>query len=158
VQAPVGITGTVPVTVTNNGAVGTAFNVTAVQNAPSLFYHPAGSNLYPAAVHMDGTLIGDPAVTSTATKVKAGETIILFVNGIAPSPSGVIIGGAISYSSPVTVTVGSATATPGFTGLVAAGEYQINVAVPSTLKTGNYPITVSTQGQTSPSNIILPVQ
>jgi len=63
----------------------------AVQNAPSLFYYPAGSNLYPAAVHADGTLIGDPAVASTATKAKAGETIILFVNGAAPSPSGVLI-------------------------------------------------------------------
>ena len=158
VQAPAGISGTVPVTVTNNGTAGTPFNVTVVQNAPSLFYYPAGSNLYPAAVHLDGTLIGDPAVTSTATKVRAGETIILFVNGIAPSPSGVIVGGAISYSSPITVTVGTATATPSFTGLVAAGEYQINVAVPSGLTTGNYPITVTTQGQTSPSNIILPVQ
>jgi len=158
VQAPSGITGTVPVTVTNNGAVSGAFNVAVVQNAPSLYYYPAGSNLYPAAVHLDGTLIGDPALTGTATKVKAGETIILFVNGVAPSPSGVIIGGAISYSGPVTVTIGPAGTTPGFTGLVAAGEYQMNVTVPSSLTTGDYPITVTVQGQTSPSNVILPVQ
>ena len=136
VQAPQGISGTVQATVTNNGTAGTPVNVSVVQNAPSLFYYPAGSNLYPAAVHLDGTLIGDPAVTSTATRVKAGETIILFVNGIAPSPSGVIISGAIAYSNPVTVTIGTATAMPGFTGLVAAGEYQINVTVPSTLTTG----------------------
>jgi len=158
VQAPMGISGTVPVVVSNNGTPGTAFNVSVVQNAPSLFYYPAGTNLYPAAVHIDGTLIGDPAVTPSATKAKAGETIILFVNGLAPSPSGVIIGGAIAYAGPVTVTIGTTAVTPAFTGLVAAGEYQINVVVPSSLKTGSYPITVATQGQTSPSNITLPIQ
>jgi uncharacterized protein (TIGR03437 family) len=158
VQAPAGIAGTVPVTVTNNGAISGSFNITVVQNAPSLFNYAAGSNLYAAAVHANGTLIGDPAVTSTATKAAAGEQILLFVNGIAPSPSGVIINGAVGYTGTVTVTVGSATATPIFTGLVAAGEYQVNVVVPATLTTGTYPITITVQGQVSPSNIILPVQ
>jgi uncharacterized protein (TIGR03437 family) len=158
VQAPMGITGTVPVTVTNNGSVSGSFNVTIVQNAPSLFNYPGGSNLYPAAVHANGSLIGDPAVTGTSSKAAAGETILLFVNGLAPSPSGVFINAPIPFSGTVTVTIGPATATPSFAGLVAAGEYQVNVAVPATLTTGNYPITITVGGQVSPSNIILPVQ
>jgi uncharacterized protein (TIGR03437 family) len=158
VQAPSGITGTVPVTVTNNGAVSAALNVNVVQNQPSLFYYPSGTKLYPAAIHLDGALIGDPAVVQSARKVKAGETIVLFVNGIAPSPSGTIIAAPISYASPVTVTIGSTSVTAAFAGLVAAGEYQLNVVVPGTLTTGEYPISVTAAGQKSTTAIMLPVQ
>ena len=158
VQVPTGIAGTVPVTVTNAGVVSTPFNATVVANAPTLFYYPGGSSLYPAAIHLDGTLIGDPAVIGSSKKATAGETIVLFVNGLAASPGGTLITAPIAYSGAVTVTIGTTAVTPSFVGLVAAGEYQINVVVPSGLASGNYPITVSTAGQTSPSNIILPVQ
>ncbi len=158
VQVPAGISGNVPVTVTNSGAVSAAFSSTVAANAPSLFYYPGGSNLYPAAIHLDGTLIGDPAVVGSAKKVAAGETIVLFVNGLAASPAGTIISAPIAYSNAVTVTIGTTAVTPSFAGLVAAGEYQLNVVVPAGLASGNYPITVTTQGQTSPANIILPVQ
>jgi uncharacterized protein (TIGR03437 family) len=157
VQAPSGISGTVPVTVTNNGTVSSAFNTTVLQNAPALFYYPGGSNTYPAATHLNGSLIGDPAVTAGTTKASAGETIVMYVNGLATSPSGVIISAPISYSGAVTVNVGTAAANVTFAGLVAAGEYQLNVQLPSGLTSGNYPVTVSTQGQTSPTGIILPV-
>jgi uncharacterized protein (TIGR03437 family) len=163
VLAPGTVSGTVPVTVTNNGAISGSFNVTIVQNAPSLYYYAGGSNLYAAALHADYSLIGDPAVTSTATKAAAGETILLFVNGVAPAPGGIMIPADIQFSGAVTVTFGSgataATATPGFTALIEAGVYQMNVVVPSTLTTGNYPLTVTVQGQSSPAmTVLLPVQ
>ena len=157
-QVPSGVSGTVPVTVTNSGAVSAVFNATVAQYAPSFYEYPAGTNFYPAAVHLDGTLVGDPAVLGSTRKVTAGETIIFFVNGLAPAPSGTIISAPIAYSGAVTVTIGTKTVTPSFSGLVAAGEYQMNVAIPSGLASGNYPITVTVQGQTSPSNITLPVQ
>jgi len=56
------------------------------------------------------------------------------------------------------VTIGTANTTPVFTGLVAAGEYQINVVVPTSLTTGDYPLTVTVAGQVSPLNIVLPIQ
>ena len=147
-----------PVIVTNPQAISGAFKVNVVQHAPSVYYYLAASNLYPAATHADGTLIGDPAVTTNATKVKPGETIQLFVNGIAPSPSGVVISTAIPYSGSVTVMIGPATVTPMFTGLVEAGVYQINVTVPATLTAGDYPLAVTVEGQVSPPGIILPVE
>jgi uncharacterized protein (TIGR03437 family) len=158
VQVPAGITGTVPVVVSNSGTAGTAFDTTVAANAPSLFYYPAGTKLYPAATHLDGTLIGDPAVMANSKKVVPGETIVLYINGLASSPSGTIIQAPIAYSTPVTVTIGTTAITPSFVGLVAAGEYQVNMVVPSGLTSGDNPIAIATQGQASPGSIILPVQ
>jgi adhesin/invasin len=49
------------------------------------------------------------------------------------------------------VTFGTTQATPSFAGLTPgiAGLYQINVAVPSSLAPGNYPLTVTIGGVTS---------
>lgn len=163
VLAPGTISGTVPVTVMNNGAISGSFNVTIVPNAPSLYYYPGGSNLYAAALHANYSLIGDPAVTSTATMAAAGETILLFVNGVAPAPGGIIIPADIQYSGTVSVTFSSstitATATPSFTALIEAGVYQMNVVVPANLTSGYYTLSVTVQGQSSPMmTVILPVQ
>jgi uncharacterized protein (TIGR03437 family) len=157
VQAPSGISGTSPVTVTYNGATTTSFTATVAQNAPSLFTYDSGPNVYPAATHVNGQIIGDPAVTPGTSKASAGETIVLYVNGIAPSPSGVIVGSPISYSGAVTVNVGSAAGTVTFAGLVAAGEYQVNVTLPAGLAAGNYALTLAAQGQSSQAGVTLPI-
>jgi uncharacterized protein (TIGR03437 family) len=68
-----------------------------------------------------------------------------------------LIAAPIEYAMPVKVTIGSELAQVSYAGLVAAGEYQLNVVVPGDLAAGNYPITISA-GQASPGNIILPVQ
>jgi uncharacterized protein (TIGR03437 family) len=101
--------------------------------------------------------VGDPAIEPGSVKASAGETIIFFVNGLASSTAGSIIGAAQTYTSPVTVTVGSASTTASFAGLVAAGEYQLNVTIPTGLAPGSYPISVTTQGQTSPTGVTLVV-
>jgi uncharacterized protein (TIGR03437 family) len=161
VQAPSGISGDTPVTVSDNGAVSAPFVVTVVPSAPSLFYYVAGSDFYPAATHADGTLIGDPALTPGSSNASPGETIVLYVNGLAASPGGIIISTPEEYSMGVAVTIGatSPTAIP-YAGLVAAGEYQINVTLPGTLAPGKYPIAVSTpqSGVVTPLQVILPVQ
>jgi uncharacterized protein (TIGR03437 family) len=157
VQAPSGISGTVPVVVTNNGAISASFNTSVAANAPSLFFYTGGALAYPAATHVDGSLIGDPAVTAGTTKARAGETVVFYVNGIASSPSGVIIAAPVAYSGGVTVTIGTLDATVTFAGLVAAGEYQLNVTVPNNITPGNYPVIVQTQGQSSAAGITLPV-
>jgi uncharacterized protein (TIGR03437 family) len=157
VQAPSGLSGTVPVTVSYNGSTSALFNAVVAQNAPSLFTYPSGPNTVAAAQHLSFQLIGDPAVTAGSAPATAGEQIILYANGIAPSPSGVLIGAPISYSGPLTVNVGPAPASVSFVGLIAAGVYQMNVTVPPGLPPGNYPVTVQTGGQTSPSGVLLPV-
>ncbi|HVW84578.1 MAG TPA: matrixin family metalloprotease [Bryobacteraceae bacterium] len=157
VQAPSGLTGSVKVTVSNNGSDSASFTVNAEPVAPSLFVYPAAGKLYPAAVHLNGTIIGDPAALSGTAKAQPGETVIFFVNGLTASASGTILGSVIPYTSPVTVTIGSASTLASFAGQVAAGEFQLNVTIPAGLAPGNYPITVSTQGQTSPSGVTLAV-
>jgi uncharacterized protein (TIGR03437 family) len=157
VQAPTGISGKVTVTVTNNGAASAAFTANAVNTAPSLFSYLAGGKLYAVAQNVAYTTIGDPSVEPGTVKAQAGQPIILYVNGLAPSAGGMILGSVVPDTNPVTVTIGTSTVSAAFAGLVGAGLYQVNVTVPSGLAAGNYPITVSTQGLTSPSGVTLPV-
>jgi uncharacterized protein (TIGR03437 family) len=157
-QVPANLNGTVAVAVTSNGAVSAPVNATVVANAPSLFFYPAGGKLYPAAVLLDSTLVGDPAVCGVrCSKVRPGDTVLFFVNGLVSSPSGKIIGSPIAYAGAVTVTIGATVVTPAYTGLVAAGEFQMNVVIPAGLAPGEYPLGVTVAGQSSPAGVVLPV-
>jgi uncharacterized protein (TIGR03437 family) len=44
-----------------------------------------------------------------------------------------------------------------FAGLVASGEFQINVIVPS-LPPGEYPIVMTTAGQSTQTGVVVPIQ
>jgi uncharacterized protein (TIGR03437 family) len=157
-QVPANLSGSVSVAVTSNNVASAAFTSNVVANGPSLFVYPAGGKLYPAAVTLDGTLVGDPAVAGVyCTKVKAGDTVLFFVNGLAASPSGKIIAAPIAYAGAVTVTIGTVAVTPAYAGLVAAGEYQMNVTIPAGLTPGDYAIGMTVNGQTSPAGVTLPV-
>ncbi len=158
VQVPSGLSGSVAVVASFRGASTAPFSVNIGTHAPSLFVYKAGPNLYPAATHLDGTLIGDPAVQAGARKAKPGEVIALYVNGLGASPGGVLISTPLPYTDPVTVTVGIESAVVSFAGLVAPGLFQINVQVPPDLSSGDYPITVTTGGQVSPGRVVLPIQ
>jgi uncharacterized protein (TIGR03437 family) len=114
--------------------------------------------LYPAATHADNTLIGDPAFEAGSTKASPGEEIVLYVNGLAASPGGTLIPAPVQYTHPVTVTIGTENAPVVYAGLVAAGQFQVNVTVPADLAAGSYPIAVAAGGVTSPGKVILPVQ
>jgi uncharacterized protein (TIGR03437 family) len=63
----------------------------------------------------------------------------------------------IVSTSPVTVTVGGTNATVEFAGLVASGEFQINIVMP-TLAAGEYPVIVNVAGKSSQTGVIIPVQ
>ncbi len=156
VQAPSGISGTVPVTVTSSGTVSASFNATVASNAPALFTYASGSNTFAAAQNASYVTIGDPAVTPGTVKALPGQPVVLYVNGLAPSPSGMLVSG-VAYSGSVTVNIGSSSAAVAYAGLAAAGLYQVNITVPSGLTPGLYPVTVSTAGQTSPAGVMLPV-
>jgi uncharacterized protein (TIGR03437 family) len=158
VQVPSGLSGSVPVVVTFRGASTAPFTVNAGTHAPSLFVYIAGSNVYPAATHADGSLIGDPAIQAGSSKAKPGESITLYVNGLAPSQGGVLIGAPVPYADPVTVTIGGMNGSVSFAGLVAPGLFQLNVQVPPNITTGDYPLTITSAGQSSPGRVILPIQ
>jgi uncharacterized protein (TIGR03437 family) len=157
VQIPAGLSGSVPVVVEINGVQSPPFSVFVGPHAPAVFYYPAGTKVYAVATHGDGSLIGDPAVTPKSTKARPGEPIVIYVNGLAASPSGIILG-AIAYSdTPVTVAFNATTATAAYAGVAFAGGFQVNVVVPSGLSSADYALTVSTGGQSSQAGITLPV-
>ena len=154
-QVPSGVSGTVPVVVTNNGSVSASFNATVVSAAPAMFVYTSGSNTFPAAQNLNYATIGDPSVYSGTVKAVAGQYIILYLSGLNSSPSGTIISPAINYSGTVTATVGSASANVSYTALIGAGLYQVNMLVPSGLTSGIYPLTLTIGGQATPSGVSL---
>jgi uncharacterized protein (TIGR03437 family) len=118
------------------------------------FYQVGGKN-YAAALFADYSLMGDPAVVPGTHKAKAGDIIQLYAAGLGPAPSG----SAITSPIPITgvgVTVGTASASVLAAALVAAGQFQVNFTVPQ-LADGEYTITVSTAGKTSPANVLFEI-
>jgi uncharacterized protein (TIGR03437 family) len=158
VQAPANISGNVTVQVTHAGVTSNVGTATAVTNAPALFAYSAGGKTYPAAVYLNSLIVGDPVSGGTAVaKAHSGDRILLYGTGLAPSPAGSIVDSPIVVTSPVTVTVGSASAFVEFAGLVASGEFQINIVMPN-LPPGEYPVTVTVAGQASQPGVVIPVQ
>lgn len=151
VQAPSGLTqGANPVVVTNNGSVTAAFNVNVVQSSPSFFYYSIGPNLYPLAVHLnDGKIVGDPVLDNTKERAHPGEILELYVNGLGPSQGGSIVGYS-AFTGNVSVTASGSGVTTTLpvvnAGLAGAGEFLVNVIVPSTLTSGTYTLNISAPG------------
>jgi uncharacterized protein (TIGR03437 family) len=157
VQAPANVSGNVSVQVIRNGIPSNIVTTTEVQVAPAIFAYTLdnGKNFYPSAVFLDGTRLGDPAIFPGARKATAGDHVSLYANSLAPSPAGVVtVSGA---THPVTVTIGPATFPADFAGVVAPGEFLINITVPGGLSgDGNYPITLQIDGQSSQTGILFP--
>lgn len=166
-QVPAGISGAASVQVTRDGLVSNAVNAPAVTNAPGIFPIIVNGINYAAAVFTDGKIAGDPSVSSAYRNAKPGDAISLFATGLAPSAAGMEV--SVTPLTGVTVTVDSVAINPGFAGLVAVGEFQINFTLPqqfANMAAGNYPITISINGVSSPSTInsappgpvVLPIQ
>jgi uncharacterized protein (TIGR03437 family) len=54
------------------------------------------------------------------------------------------------------VTIGTTDAPVSFAGLVVPGQFQVNLTVPQ-LPPGEYSITVSVSGKTSPANVLFEI-
>ncbi len=151
------LSGPVEVAVTNNGATSAFFTAQAQSISPSFFVFNGGP--YVAAEHLSGSLIGPPTLyPNSSTPAAPGETIVLYANGFGPT-SIPVVSGSIAQSgtlSPLPViTIGGVQATVTFAGLVAPGEFQFNIVVPSTLADGDQPITAKYSGQsTQPGSLI----
>ena len=156
VQAPASINGSVSVQVVRSGVSSNTVTANAVPTAPGLFTYTGNSKVYPAAVYPDGVLVGDPAVTSGARKAKAGDRILLYATGLGSSPAGTLIQGASPLGSSITVSLGSATAAVEFAGLVAVGEFQINIVVPD-LPDGEWPVVLQVGAASSQAGVVIPI-
>ncbi len=157
VQAPANLSGSVPVQVTHNGAVSNMITANAVSTAPGLFTYSLGGKNFPSALYNGTyTIVGDPALYSSAAKAKAGDIVQLYATGLGSSPAGNIIQSVLPFSSPVTVSIGSTNVTASFAGLVGVGLFQINFTVPS-LADGEYPLSIKVGSTSSQTGVILPV-
>ncbi|HLH00458.1 MAG TPA: S8 family serine peptidase [Bryobacteraceae bacterium] len=153
VQVPWELQGqsSVQMKVTAGDGAGLAFgNVVTVplsDYSPALF--KVGDQV--ASEDLKGNVIGP------SNPAARGQTIQLYANGLGPvtnqpasgdpAPSSPLA----SCKSAATVTIGTTQVSPSFCGLAPgfAGLYQLNVAVPSGLTPGSYPVSVSIGGQTS---------
>ena len=154
---PAPLSGSVPVQITNNGIVSATFMVQAQATAPSFFVFNGGP--YIAATHVNGSFIGPTSLfPGLTTPVQPGETIVIYANGFGPTSSQVV-SGSISQSGTLSplpaITIGGAPATVTFAGLVAPGEFQFNVVVPSPLANGDQPVTAMYNNlKTQPGTLI----
>ena len=145
VQVPTLPSGPASVVVTSyDGFVTAAFTTQIVQMNPAFFNYAGGSNLYPAAEHLNQTLVGDPSVSS-GTPAHAGEILALYVSALGASPAGTIVP-VSTFTPPVTVSAGSWNLQVLGAALVSAGEYQVNVQLPADIPTGNYPMSMTVPG------------
>ena len=154
-QAPANISGTITVQVVRLGLPSNTLTAPVTQIQPSLYYYQAGSKSYAAALFLDYTIMGDPAVVPGTRKAKPGDILQLYASGLAPSQSG----NAVTSPVPITgvdVTIGTTDAQVLFAGLVAPGQFQVNFTVPQ-LPAGEYSIRVSTSGKTSQSNVLFEI-
>ena len=154
-QAPSNISGTVTVQVVRLGLASNTLTVPVAQIQPSLYYYTVNSKNYAAALFVDETIMGDPAVVPGTRKAKVGDAIQLYASGLGPSPSGSTISSPIPITG-VGVTIGSTDAEVLFAGLVAAGQFQVNFIVPQ-LAPGEYSIKASIAGKTSQDGVLFEI-
>lgn len=153
---PDALSGPAPVVLTYNGVTSATFTAQTQPTSPSFFIFNGGP--YVAATHVNGSLIGPASLfPGASTPAKPGETIVLYANGFGstnvPVQSGSTTQSGTLSPLPV-VKIGGVQATVIFAGLVAPGEFQFNVVVPTGLSNGDQPIFatsggVSTQSGTS---------
>jgi uncharacterized protein (TIGR03437 family) len=155
-QVPTGISGTASVEVINNGTASNIVSAAAVASAPGLFPNTVNGVNYPAAVFsVGGGYPGPASVSSVYRSAHPGDSIELYATGLVAEAGGVLP--TAQAISGVTVTVGNVTVPADYAGQTPyVGEFQINFTVPqqfSTLPAGNYPISISLNGISSPATI-----
>jgi uncharacterized protein (TIGR03437 family) len=154
-QVPWGTaTGTGKVVVSLNGGASNTISVPVLSAAPGLFVLSNGSAIvqnYP-----------DYSLNDAAHPIAAGGTIIAYLSGSGPVSPTVTDGAAtpsttlFRATSAVSARVGSSAAQVSFVGLTPAfvALTQANVVVPASLAAGNYPLTVTINGETSNAGTI----
>lgn len=149
------LTGSVPLTVTNGGAVSTPQTVTLAAYAPGVFtYARTATAVDPIVVHA-----ADNSLVTPSSPARGGEYLVIYATG-AGKLDNVPATGFGAPSSPLsatadlpTVTLGGAAVTVGWAGLTPGfvGLVQINVQLPAVLPTGaSLPLVVAFAGTAGP--------
>ncbi len=154
-QAPANVSGAMTVQIFRLGLGSNVLTASVAQVQPSLYFYQANSKNYAAALFHDYSLMGDPAIVPGTHKAKPGDIIQLYAAGLGPSPSGSVLTAPVPITG-VSVTLGTTSAQVLAADLVAPGQYQVNFVVPQ-LANGEYVITVSAGGKTSPANVVFEI-
>jgi uncharacterized protein (TIGR03437 family) len=154
-QAPSNVSGTMTVQVFRLGLGSNVLTAQVAQIQPSVYFYQVNSKDYAAALFQDYSLMGDPAIVPGTHKAKPGDIIQLYAAGLGPSTSGIVLTSPVPITG-VGVKIGTADATILGADLVAPGQYQVNFIVPQ-VADGEYAITVSASGKTSPANVFFEV-
>ena len=141
--------GTTQVIVSVNGGASNTANVQAMTAGPGLFEFPGTSQAI--VENQDYTVNGPSNAAAGGTYIYAfftgtGSVSPAQSDGV-PAPSASLVVATSSYSA----KIGSATAQVQFAGLAPGfiGLGQMNIAVPTGLAAGTYPLTITLDGQTS---------
>ena len=156
---PDAISGTVAVQVTNGGIQSNVVNSPAQAFSLAFFTFDA---THITATHLDGSLIGPVTLyPGSSTPAKPGETIVVYANGFGATTVPIVTG-ALTQSGTLTgmlvVGIGGIPADVPFAGLVAPGEFQFNMVVPSSAPDGDLGISASYDGAFTPTSATLAVQ
>jgi len=157
---PDAISGAVQLVVTDNGATAAAFTAQAQALSPSFFVFNGGP--YLAAVHLNTGLIGPTSLyPGSSTPAKPGETIVLYANGFGATSVPVVSGSSTQAGALATlpvIQIGNKNATVQFAGLVAPGQFQFNVVVPSNIADGDQPIVATYGGLSTQAGTLITIQ
>ena len=145
--------GSATLTISSNGVVGNTVTVPVATAAPGLFTYGSGR-----AVVQNF----DFSLNTSSNPAKVGSTVMAYLTGSGPvNPP--VNNGALSPSNPLanitssySAKMGSASANVSFAGLAPGfvGLVQMNIVVPAGLAKGDYPLTVTIDGQTSNSGTV----
>jgi uncharacterized protein (TIGR03437 family) len=159
-------TGLVPVQVKNSiltGDIALALQQTA---SPALFQLSAGSSLYAAGIHADGSYLAGPALTQSGIPgrpARPGEIISLFGTGFGVTQPRIPATAPVTSALPIArledlrVRIGGLDAAIVYAGLISPGVYQFNVVVPQ-LEDGDKPVVAEFRGLLTRPDLVLTVQ
>ena len=100
--------------------------------------------------------------STTSRPAQPGEIVSIFGTGFGPTspatPAGQLVSAApLSGASPLQVTIGGVPASLQLAGIVAPGEYQLNVTIPQ-LADGDQPIVATVGGLSTQTGLAIPVK
>ena len=160
-------TGSVPVEVIGPQGMATS-TATMAQVAPAFFGYTLAGKFYPWALIANANTITYVAPVGTfsfgpSRPAQAGDYIVLYAIGMGSTNPAAPAGQVLQTAYPVTdlssvkVTFGSVPATVSWAGMVYAGEFQVNVLVPSGLS-GDEPVVMTVGGQPTQASAYLTFQ
>ena len=141
-QVPYEVAGqgsTATLQVVNNSLAGNTLTVPVIAAQPGIF----------TILHANYQL------ANASSPAVAGETVQIYCTGlgaVSPAPADGAAAGASTTVATATVTIGGVSAPVAYSGLAPGfvGLYQVNAQVPSGLSSGNQPVIIMVNGNSSP--------